>query len=464
MNDQQWVLQSRLGMTRARAIGILMDDLNEFSDVDEVHIVLGPKSDIKLKINNNDYLEDNPWAEMCYEEVIPHVPGKYGHRGNIMCITMPIELKDRRFIMDSGSGHDLISSTRVDRMEIDTYESSRVNFHTANGITSTSTMVGLDFDTFNEPARAHVLEDTPSVLSLAKRCMEQGYTLVWPSGREPYMINSEGDKIRMEVHDLIPYVYLGAKDYRPSPDHEAELVMKVLGLMGNSTASRTIFLDGESGDEMSESDDGAGTYVDGPTSLPRKTKKKRKPKRKTVPAAAGELDDDDGYEPSIRDEGPDEEDAYVDGVPGHNEDGGDDDDQAPAAGEDPEVDQHDGDEIGVENGPLEAEDDEDDIDVDDPDGGVRLSKRGTLKHEARTLEHLLTHRYKNPYCNSCVRAKMKHHKTYRGAFRRKLTKFGDLITFDLIDSTARAIDTMILSYLKDRYRLYHAWTAIRTDG
>ena len=183
MNDQQWVLQSRLGMTRARAIGILMDDLNEFSDVDEVHIVLGPKSDIKLKINNNDYLEDNPWAEMCYEEVIPHVPGKYGHSGNIMCITMPIELKDRRFIMDSGSGHDLISSTRVDRMEIDTYESSRVNFHTADGITSTATMVGLDFDTFNEPARAHVLEDTPSVLSLAKRCMEQGYTLVWPSGR-----------------------------------------------------------------------------------------------------------------------------------------------------------------------------------------------------------------------------------------------------------------------------------------
>ena len=53
---------------------------------------------------------------MCYEEVIPHVPGKYGRRDNIMCITMPIELKDRRFIMDSGSGHDLISSTRVDRV------------------------------------------------------------------------------------------------------------------------------------------------------------------------------------------------------------------------------------------------------------------------------------------------------------------------------------------------------------
>ena len=105
--------------------------------------------------------------------------------------------------------------------------------------------------------------------------------------------------------------------------------------------------------------------------------------------------------------------------------------------------------------PPEEEDDEDDIDVDDPDGGVRLSKRGTLKHEARTLEHLLTHRYKNPYCNSCVRAKMKHHKTYRGAFRRKLTKFGDLITFDFMDTrktTKLGYDTVKeILVIRDRY-------------
>ena len=104
---------------------------------------------------------------------------------------------------------------------------------------------------------------------------------------------------------------------------------------------------------------------------------------------------------------------------------------------------------------MKKKDDEDDIDVDDPDGGVRLSKRGTLKHEARTLEHLLTHRYKNPYCNSCVRAKMKHHKTYRGAFRRKLTKFGDLITFDFMDTrktTKLGYDTVKeILVIRDRY-------------
>ncbi|CAL1165535.1 unnamed protein product, partial [Cladocopium goreaui] len=87
----------------------------------------------------------------------------------------------------------------------------------------------------------------------------------------------------------------------PSSDYEAELVMKVLGLNGNNHASRTIYLDGESGDEMSESDDGVGTYVDGPTKSLKKTKKKKRSKRKTTPVAAGEeLDDDDDYEQSIR--------------------------------------------------------------------------------------------------------------------------------------------------------------------
>ncbi|CAL1167671.1 unnamed protein product [Cladocopium goreaui] len=219
----------------AKATPALIREYDDDFIVNAVPVEKKNKMDVKF----NDKVETIVYVKPDFE-VIPHVPGQYGRRGNVMCITMPIELKDRRFIMDSGSGHDLISSTRVDRMDIDTYQSDRVNFHTANGITSTTTMVDLDFDTFNDPARAHVLEDAPSVLSLGKRCMEQGYTFVWPSGREPYMINSEGGKIKME-------------DYRPSSDYEAELVMKVLGLSGNNHASR-------------------------------KTRKKKRSKRKTTPA------------------------------------------------------------------------------------------------------------------------------------------------------------------------------------
>ena len=76
-----------------------------------------------------------------------YVPGKFGKKGNFMCITMPLELRDGRFIVDPGSGHDLISVEKVERMDLNPYESNKINFHTANGVTSTTSMVDLDFDT-----------------------------------------------------------------------------------------------------------------------------------------------------------------------------------------------------------------------------------------------------------------------------------------------------------------------------
>ena len=106
------ILQCKLGATRGRAMAMLMDSQYECRDVDEVHIVLGPKSDLKVRMKSDEGLEDDPRAELFEGDIKPHVPGKFGKKGNVMCITMPIELRDRRFIVDSGSGHDLISSNR----------------------------------------------------------------------------------------------------------------------------------------------------------------------------------------------------------------------------------------------------------------------------------------------------------------------------------------------------------------
>ena len=142
------------------------------------------------------------------EEYIPHIPGKFGLKGNVMCITVPVEERDKKFIMDSGSGHDPIAQKKVDRMDMEMYEDEMVNFHTANGVTSTSKTTDIQFNVFEEPVRAHVLEDTPSVLSMGKRCLEQGYIFVWPSGKDPFMIDNNGLMINMRVKDHIPYVSL----------------------------------------------------------------------------------------------------------------------------------------------------------------------------------------------------------------------------------------------------------------
>ena len=109
-----------------------------------------------------------------------------------------------------------------------------------------------------------------------------------------------------------------------------------------------------------------------------------------------------------------------------------------------------------ESGGVDADDDDEALEVDIVDGDARLARRGTLKREAKTLTHLLTHRFKNPYCESCVRAKMKHYKTHRGAFKRSLKKFGDLITFDIVDSKRRVLDDGIelereVFIIRDRY-------------
>ena len=98
--------------------------------------------------------------EVFKEDYIPHVPGRYGRKGNVMCITVPVEEHDKKFIMDSGSGHDLIAAGKVERMDLMTYQDdAAVNFHTANGVTVSTSKVDLEFKAFEETANVHVLED-----------------------------------------------------------------------------------------------------------------------------------------------------------------------------------------------------------------------------------------------------------------------------------------------------------------
>ena len=90
-------------------------------------------------------------------------------KGATQCVSLFLfEERDKRFILDSGSGHDLISSTRISRMDLPTYDDKVVNFHTANGVTCSTKRSSIKFEAFSEPAEAHILEDTPSVLSMGK--------------------------------------------------------------------------------------------------------------------------------------------------------------------------------------------------------------------------------------------------------------------------------------------------------
>ena len=70
-------------------MAIILSIEEEFKDIDEVLIVVGPKFDVKVGLEVDD--EGELIREVFMEEYIPHVPGRYGRKGNVMCITVPVE-------------------------------------------------------------------------------------------------------------------------------------------------------------------------------------------------------------------------------------------------------------------------------------------------------------------------------------------------------------------------------------
>ena len=453
--DEQWAYSCRLARSRGKAMAIMLDEKYDFRDIDEVLIIVGPSLDIVIRIEHDDDIT----REVFTENYVQHIDGRYGKRDNVMCITVPVEERDKRFIMDSGSGHDLISAKKIDRMDLPTYDDMVVNFHTANGVTSSAKRSDIKFEAFDEPAQAHILEDTPSVMSMGKRCIDLGYSFIWPSGKTPYMIDSNGDIIEMTVRDYIPYINIDQKKKKGTPSK----ISKILNIIGDecstSEGENVMVIDGESGDELEDLTD-IVRRSDSKSSKKAKVKKVKKKKNKTLPEVAVGSDPDYVEEMACHDddEPDDRGDEYAEF---------DDDEYEPSIGPDAEEGEHD---VEIEEIPEgEAREDDDDvIDVDEEDGGVRLSKRGTLKNEARSKLHLLTHRYKNSYCESCVRAKMKHRKTFRGAFQRKLTKFGDLITFDYVDNRRIAEqdygDDKTIFVIRDRYTgMIQSYPSARKD-
>ena len=291
-------------------------------------------------------------------EYIPHIPGKFGLKGNVMCITVHVEERDKKFIMDSGSGHDLIAQKKVDRMDMEMYEDEMINFHTANGVTSTSKMTDIQFNVFEEPVKAHVLEDTPSVLSMGKRCLEQGYTFIWPSGKDPFMIDNSGLMINMRVKDHIPYVNLDQVKEHGNVKKIRSLLDILNDDCSTSDGENTLIIDGESGDEMIENEKKQSSMA--------RNKKRRKPRSRRMKV--------DQYDVAVGD--------YVGDSEIHEMEDNDDEEDGvrspyePSLAEEIQDLEHD---VEIDDEVANGEDDDDVIDVDEEDGEPRLSKRGALK-------------------------------------------------------------------------------------
>ncbi|CAE6965643.1 unnamed protein product [Symbiodinium sp. CCMP2456] len=296
----------------------------------------------------------------------------------VACMVQPTWMRSKiKFLMDAGCGHDLISQRKVEKHGLETLVSPEngVSFQTANGITATDLISNFRTKSVAETINAYVLDDTPSVLSVGKRCMQQGYGFVWPPGKDPFMINPDGKRISLFVHGDIPYVRAGSQKSGPREDEIATNVKAIFDKIGEDGSLSSVVAD-------------------------------------AATATATPREDAEGP-PEDELEGPPDDEISADEAP---------DEEVPLAeaGRPPEP----------PDGERENEaEDEREIEVEGEGAPTRKAIIGTLKAEAKTLAHLCTHRYRNPYCEACVRA----NRTERGAFKRELKPWGDLITFDFLD-------------------------------
>ena len=145
--------------------------------------------------------------------------------------------------MDTGCGHDLIGRAKAKSLGVDIVkDDDEIVFQTANGSTSTSDVAKIVVDELDETVEPHVLDETPTVLSIGRRCMKMGYAFHWMPGKLPFMVTPKQGFVHLQVKDDIPYLVsdgkLRSNRHRPTIDDLKEHFSEVLALVTNDEADQ----------------------------------------------------------------------------------------------------------------------------------------------------------------------------------------------------------------------------------
>ena len=111
------------------------------------------------------------------------------------------------WLLNTGSGFDLVSRTTAERVRSHIFKSGSVlTMQTANGMTTSADAVLAGVPEMGIQVTANILESTPSVLSVGKRCMLDGCSFVWNADSEPYMVLPTGKRVVLTVSGFCPYL------------------------------------------------------------------------------------------------------------------------------------------------------------------------------------------------------------------------------------------------------------------
>ena len=104
--------------------------------------------------------------------------------------------KDRCvWLVDAGTEQDLIREGMLSKAHATNRRESDVPvpicLATANGSTRADEVADVTVEALHKPFSPYIFHETPAVLSVGVRCMEQGCSFAWPADGKPYFIQPD---------------------------------------------------------------------------------------------------------------------------------------------------------------------------------------------------------------------------------------------------------------------------------
>ena len=108
-------------------------------------------------------------------------------------VVMPCS-NDRKWIVDSGSCFDIVNTNelRPGEKKNTTMTQRPYRMITAAGIVKADRETIVPLANTGRKATAIIMNDSPCVLSLGKRCMQEGFSFEWNAGENPTLVTPEG--------------------------------------------------------------------------------------------------------------------------------------------------------------------------------------------------------------------------------------------------------------------------------
>ena len=101
------------------------------------------------------------------------------------------------WLVDSGSEQDLLSRKVMDAPHT-------ISLITANGSTEASEVADVKMKQLLEPCTPYLLDECPAVLSVGIKCLDQGYSFVWPANGTPILVRPDEKIVQLRVDGHVP--------------------------------------------------------------------------------------------------------------------------------------------------------------------------------------------------------------------------------------------------------------------